>query len=83
MWIRSENGEPIKPLPIEASGSNVILRRNYTRVVATEEMPEHWTYDEWQMTAEQYEIYQNFEQAINEQSDALIELADIIAEIGG
>lgn len=51
--------------------------------MATEEMPEHWTYDEWQMTAEQYEIYQNFEQAINEQSDALIELADIIAEIGG
>lgn len=61
----------------------MILRRNYIKINATEDMPEHWSYDEWQMTAEQYEVYQNFEQQISEQSDALIELADIMAEIGG
>lgn len=83
MWTRSENSESIRPLPIEASGNSVILRKNFSRIQATEESPEHWAYDEWQMTAEQYEVYTDFENRMQEQSDALIELADIIAEIGG
>lgn len=48
---------------------------------ATEEMPEHWVYEEWQMTAQQYEIYQAFEAQISEQSDALVELAELVSEV--
>ena len=33
------------------------------------------------MTADQFEVYHDFEQQINEQSDALIELAELISEV--
>ncbi len=81
MWTKSENGEPTKPLPFEVSGNNVILRKGFTKIEESEEMPEHWTYDEWQMTAEQYEVYKDCETRISEQSDALVELAELISEV--
>lgn len=57
MWIRTENGEQNKPLEFERSGSNVILRRNFTLISETSDFPAHWEYDEWQMTAKEYDIY--------------------------
>lgn len=78
MWIKSENSESVKPLAVEKSGGNVILRRRFHLVTGAEEKPEHWEYDEWQMTNEQYEVYQDFESQIAEQSDALVELAEIL-----
>lgn len=57
MWSRSENGEVVKPSEIEYSGNNVILRKNFTLIPDTDEMPMHWEYDEWQMTAGEYEVY--------------------------
>lgn len=81
MWIKSENGEPIAPAAIERSGNNVIVRRRFQFVEATDDKPEHYEYDEWQMTAEQFEVYQAFETQMNEQSDALVELAELIAEV--
>lgn len=57
MWIKSENGESTKPLTKELSGDTVILRKGFQFVEATEEMPAHWTYDEWQMTKEQYDVF--------------------------
>lgn len=81
MWKRSENSDPLKPLAYEESGNNVIIRRNYAAVPATEDMTAHWTYDEWQMTREQYDVFKPLNTIISEQSDALVELADIIAEV--
>ena len=81
MWTRAENGEGVKPPAKEDSGGTVILRRDYTKVAATDEMPEHWEYDEWQMSIDQYEIYQYYESQIADQSDALIELAELISEV--
>lgn len=78
MWTKSENSEPIMPLAVEESGGQVILRKNFHLVEATEDAPEHYEYEEWQMSREQYEIYQNFDALINEQSDALVELAELI-----
>lgn len=43
-------------------------------------MPEHYEYEEWQMPKEQYEIYKEFETQMSEQSDALVELAELITE---
>ena len=81
MWVKSENSEPIIPAALERSGSNVILRRRFQHVEATEDRPEHYEWEEWQMTADQFEVYHDFEQQINEQSDALIELAELISEV--
>lgn len=59
----------------------MILRRDFRKIEASEDIPEHYTYEEWQMTADQYEVYQNFEQIIGEQSDALVELAGMLSEV--
>ena len=83
MWTKSVNGSPDKPAAVERSGDRVIVRRGYREIPATDEMPGHWTYDEWQMTSDQYEVYRTMQPLIDEQSDALVELADIISEIAG
>ena len=80
MWTKSENGEVTKPAPLEVSGDIIIVRRSFRQVDATEEFPAHWEWEEWQMTKEQYEVYQYHEVAIKEQEDALIELAELYAE---
>lgn len=83
MWARTENSESIQPLAFERSGDNIILRRNFRLVEATEDKPTHYEYDEWQMTNEQYEVYQAFDAQVSEQSDALVELAELISEVIG
>ena len=72
MWTKSENSNNVKPEEIEFSGNYVIVRKNFAVVEATEEIPEHWEYDEWQMTKEQYEIYQ----VVSSQGNALTELSE-------
>ena len=57
MWQKSENGEAVKPAELEILPDVVIVRRNFSLIPASEDLPEHWQYDEWQMTAEQYEVY--------------------------
>ena len=59
----------------------MILRKNIKLIEATEELPEHYEWDEWQMSKEQYEVYKDFEEKLNEQDDALIELAGLISEV--
>lgn len=59
----------------------MIVRKNFRRVGQTDEEPEHWEYDEWQMTPAQYEVYKRYETLIAEQSDALMELAELISEV--
>lgn len=81
MWTRSENGEAVRPMEVEISSNGVIIRRNFRVVPESDEMPEHYEYEEWQMTKEQYEIYQNFEERMHEQDDALVELAGLISEV--
>ena len=80
MWKKSENSDPKKPLEYEESGNNIIVRRNYHKVSATEDMREHWSYEEWQMTREQYAVFNPLNSIIEEQSDALVELAELAAE---
>ena len=61
MWKRSENADSVRPPEIEKSGNFVIVRRNFTLVEATQGddgKPEHWEYDEWQMTFDEYEMYE-------------------------
>lgn len=80
MWKKSENSESVMPKFMEVSGNSIILRRNFRFVEATEMLPEHYEYEECQMTKEQFEIYKVFESRLKEQDDALIELAGLIAE---
>lgn len=80
MWVKTENSERVVPAAVEVSGSNVIVRRRFELVSASEGKPEHYEYEEWQMTGEQYKVYQALEKQINEQDDALIELAELFAE---
>ena len=81
MWIRTKNGESVKPSTKEISRDIVIVRKGFELIPATQDKPEHWEFDEWQMTAEQYEVYAYYETLVNEQSDALLELADLISEV--
>lgn len=81
MWIRSENDSINKPLKEERAGTCTIIRKNYHLIGADAERPAHWEYDEWQMTAEQYEVYQDVAEKLAEQDDALIELAGLLTEV--
>lgn len=81
MWIRTENGEAAKPLEKELGNRYVIVRKGLEYIEETEDEPAHWEYDEWQMTLEQYEVYKTFDEQVREQADALIEIADILAEV--
>lgn len=81
MWIKTENGEKRKPEELEMTANHAILRRDFKLVPATDNMEEHYVYEEWQMTRDQYEVYKNFETLVNEQSDALVELAEILSEV--
>lgn len=78
MWTKSQNGEGWKPAEFERAGDSVILRRDFRMIEATEDMPQHWEYEEWQMTAQQYEVHKYHEEIEKEQADALIELAELI-----
>jgi hypothetical protein len=64
MWIHSENSDPLKPPAREASGNYMIIRRNFKSVPASEEISEHWEYEEWQMTKETYDVYSSMIDAI-------------------
>jgi hypothetical protein len=64
MWIHSENGDGLKPPVKEPSGDYVIVRRNFKNVPASEEISEHWEYEEWQMTKETYDVYSSMIDAI-------------------
>ena len=75
MFQKSENDRPVKPASVERSG-NVVIVRNGFKLAG-----DHYEYDEWQMTAEQYEVYQSLEVTIKEQEDALVELAELISEV--
>lgn len=81
MWTLTSNGEPIQPPKKEVSGNYVIIRKDFKLIPVTEEFPEHYEYLEWQMTKEQYDVYKDFEEKLNEQDDALIELASLISEV--
>lgn len=59
----------------------MIVRCNVQKVEATDERGEHYTYDEWQMTAGEYEVYATCQAELQDQSDALVELADLIVEV--
>lgn len=72
MWQRTENSELIRPLDVEESGNNVILRKNFVEVQATEDKSAHYEYDEWQMTKEQYEVYE----IVSRQANAIEELSE-------
>ncbi len=81
MWIKSENSESTKPAALEPTVNGMIVRRNFREVAAIEDMPAHWTYEEWQMTKGQYDVYQAMSAENEDLSDALIELAEMI--VGG
>ena len=81
MWQKSENSERTRPQSIEYSGNIVIVRRDFREVEATGDREAHWEWTEWQMTKDQYEVYQTFEIRAKEQEDALVELAGLISEV--
>lgn len=81
MWQKSRNGEDVRPLEMERAGGCVIVRQNIHRVPADGEETPYYEYDEWQMTAEQFEVYESLRAAMHDQEDALIELAGMISEV--
>ena len=82
MWQKSENSESRRPADIENTGRGVVIvRRNFHLIPADEERPEHWSYEEWQMTYDQYDVYRAMTAETADLSDALIEIADLLSEV--
>lgn len=83
MFIRVENSNSVKPSEVDTTSSKtkVYVRKNFSLMPATEDRPEHWEFDEWAMSKSQYEVYETFKAQIDEQADALIELAGILTEV--
>lgn len=83
MFIHTENSDSIKPLEIDTDSSKFVtyVRKNFKLIPSEEDRPEHWEYDEWVMSKEQYDVYKIFKAQIDEQADALIELAGIVSEV--
>ena len=78
MWTKASNSESQKPPEVSVDASGVIVTRNHRRIHATEEMPEHWEYEEWQMTREQYEIYAAMTADLDDTAAAICELAALV-----
>lgn len=74
MWARSENGENVKPADVERSGSRVIVRKDFEHVEEGGDKPEHYEWMEWQMTMEQYEVYQSLTEEAKEQAEKVADL---------
>ena len=81
MWTKTENSNATIPAALEMSGNMVIVRRRFKRIDATAEMPEHYEYEEWQMTADQYAVYQAMTEQMQTQEDAIVELAELISGV--
>lgn len=80
MWIKSQNSEELRPPKFYQDNSGIILRRNFVFIEQeSEEQPAHWEYEEWQMSKKQYEVYKYMQEQNNELTDALIELANLVA----
>ena len=78
MWQKASNGDSQKPPEVSIDSSGVIVTRNHRLIPATEDFPEHWEYEEAQMSHEAYKVYQQMKTENDELSDALIELAELI-----
>ena len=79
MWHKSSNGESQKPPEVSIDPSGVIVRKNFVSVPATDEFPEHWEYDEAQMSFAQYESWQA-QDTVNEINRADIDYLLMITE---
>ena len=82
MWIKSENDSTMCPAEVERSGNYIIVRKGFRLVEATEERPAHYEYDEWQMTADQYEVYQDAQKQLDISEAKVKKLTDVLMEFG-
>lgn len=78
MFKKSENGNNVKPPELVQTPTGYIVRKNFHRIAATEDIPEHWAYDEKQMTREQYEIYASMTADLDDTAAAICELAALV-----
>lgn len=61
MWKYSENCSNIKPLEVEENVDTVYIRKDYVFHEATDDIPEHWSYQEEQISKGYYPIYEMIE----------------------
>lgn len=58
MWTKASSGESVRPPEVSIDASGVVVTRNAHLVEATDDIPEHYEYEEWQMSHEQYEVFE-------------------------
>ena len=90
MWYKSENGNNVKPEPLDVLSSRkyVYVRRDFVLVPAVEGdgmdgRPEHWEWMETTIPKEDWEIYakaMEHDTAFEDVYTALAELAGMIEE---
>lgn len=83
MWYYNENGSADKPEVIDNTSSKkfIYVRKNFTEVHATEEIPAHWKWMEQKIRKEDWATYQEVMDhgvALDDVYAALTELAELI-----
>lgn len=79
MWRKSENSNSIKPLEFETGLSTIYLRKNFKLVEATDDRPEHWTYEELEIDKSAYPLYAALQGKIDEQNEIITEQDELLA----
>lgn len=81
MWVRSENGDGIRPPEVDDTSSKqyVYVRRNLALVEGTDEVPEHWEWDELRVPRDSWESWEQSDMNAEAMAD-LSGLASDIAE---
>ena len=85
MWNTAENGTSVKPDALDTTSSKKYnyVRKDFVLVPATEEIPEHWQWQEKKVLKEDWETFtqvMSHDEALEDVYAALTELAEIIIE---
>lgn len=85
MWYRNENGSNVKPEAVDRTSSKayVYVRKDFSMIKGTDEIPEHWEWLEQKVQREDWETYQTVMEhssALDDVYAAMAELAEMIVE---
>lgn len=83
MWYRNQNGDSVKPDAVDFASSKrwAYIRKDFLLVEATEEMPEHWEWQEMKIPKEALTIYEQTvgnTEGVDMLTECVLEMSEII-----
>ena len=83
MWYKNQNGDSVKPEAVDSASSKrwAYIRKDFLLVEATEEMPEHWEWQEMKIPKEALAIYEQTvgnTEGVDMLTECVLEMSEII-----